>query len=43
LLETEDEGIMILQNFGNVPLSDTAAEGMNFQQQHCENLKSNTV
>jgi len=43
LLEPKDEGIMILQNFENVPPSDTAAEAMNFQQQDCENLKSSTV
>jgi hypothetical protein len=43
LLEPEDEGVMILQNFGDVSPSDTAAEGVSFQQQHCENLKSSTI
>jgi len=43
LLEPEDEGVMVLQNFENVPPIDTTAEGVSFQQQDCENLKSSTV
>jgi len=43
LLEPEDEGIMVLQNFENDPPTDTAAEGVSFQQQDCERFKSSTV
>jgi len=39
LLRPTDEGIKILQNFGNYLPSDTALQALNLLQYHCENLK----